>query len=170
MKYSTWFTSSVCLSCFYLLQNLPVTQFFIHHLKYTAGWKDTNYILRLCISSSTAWKANTKDCQEAWHVPLLSHFWQDIDTTWQQTKFPFVYWFVYFLSKTHHQTLSPYPLRPYCRDHGLLEHDFSKGSVASVYNHRSATLLQLSLPLADKDSLIQQMLPECPSEMEQEQL
>lgn len=51
-----------------------------------------------------------------------------------------------------------------------MEHDFSKGSLASIYNHRSATPPQLSLLLADEDSLLQQMLPECPSKMEQEEL
>lgn len=109
MKSSTWFPPSACLSCFYLLQNLPVTQLFIHHLKYRAVWK---HKLHIHISTCTAWKTSTKDCQEAGHVPLLSHFLLDMDINWQHTRFPFVYWFVYFLRQTHHQAFSPYPSDP----------------------------------------------------------
>lgn len=75
-----------------------------------------------------------------------------------------------FLKPDTPPNIVPISSKSCCREHGLLDHDFSKGSPASVSNPRSATLLQLSLPLAGEDSLIQQMLPECPSEMEQEQL
>lgn len=102
MKSSTSFSSSVWLFFFYLLQNLPVTQFFIHHLKYRVGWdytNYTNYILRLYISTHAARKANTENDREAWHVALLSHFLLEADANRQCTKFPLVYWFVLFLRR-----------------------------------------------------------------------
>lgn len=109
IKSSAWFSSSVWLVCFYLLKNLPVTQFFVHHLKYIAGWNYANYILRLYISTRTAWKTNTEDDQETWHVALLSHFLLEVDANWQCRKFPLVYWFVDFFKTDSQPNVLPIP-------------------------------------------------------------
>lgn len=169
MKSSTWLPPSACWSCFYLLQNLPVTQLFIRHLKYRAGWKHKLHI-KVIYFYLHSMKGKHKRLPGGWTRTPAFSFLTGHGYQLTACKVSFCILICVFLKADTPPSILSISLRSYSREHGLLEHDFSKGSPAPVYNHRSATLLQLSLPLADEHSLIQQMLPECPSEMEQEQL